>query len=705
MTTLRESLEQEFINQIPFKPDDYQLESFRKINENESKDNFLIVLPTGAGKTLVAEYIIWLSKKNKKRVIYTNPLKALSTEKLDEWNKNHLKHCKIVRDTSDDIKNRTDENYQSFDCLITTNERLNSILRKKILCDMVFKNVEYLIVDEIHLLGSVGRGSTLEFIIMVIRQTNPEIKIVGLSATLPNYKEFSNWLNSELVYLPPDKRPVPLEHYLESPIDLHFGNIKPMNTKEKTTRKTIQLIHITDKHIGEQFLIFVSSRLRAKQLAERFFKRKGIIKSKEITLEDLIPVGVAYHHAGLENIDRNKVEEYFKKGVIKLLFCTPTLAQGVNLPVKNVVLFDISRFNILAGGHQLIYSYEIGQMSGRAGRRGYDNFGRCYYLGTNKEIEHVKESIYNPKPLHSRLYESMDEQILALNVINLANTPSSINELFKKSFLYYQNKNMLKQVPLEVRFLLENDFLKIKSDLRVSYPTKYGSLTSKLYIKPRTSTEILNNIKKLPHNKKLTELDIIKCFLCNGEYLHSIRVSELDKRYIKAAIIQLGIVKDVIVTVYNPDIKGYVKRNLKENFQKAMGLIFADDLKIPVFGSKKEYGVIKKKSSEFIEKTSIPLSLRYEYQSKFQGIEFKVKLAGKMVEMGTLDPKKANIMRIKGIGSIRYRNLIKNNINTVEKFLIENNENLSSILRLKEKTIEKMKEDIMKTMTPEELEY
>lgn len=706
MTGSQNKLEQEFISQIPFDPDDYQVESFKKITDKSNKDNFLVVLPTGAGKTLIAEYAIWLSKKNDRRVIYTNPLKALSTEKLNDWKKNYLKHCKVIRDTSDDIKNRSEENYKTFDCLITTNERLNSILRKKVLSEMVLKDIEYLIIDEIHLLGSVGRGSTLEIIIMIIRKKYPNIKIIGLSATLPNYKEFSDWLESEVVYLPASERPVPLKHYFESPIDVFVGGgIKKMKVREMTTRKSIQLTHIVDKYRGDQFLIFVGSRMRAKELAELFYKKSKTKVGSDITLDDLISSGLGFHHAGLDNSDRIRVEKEFKRGNIKLLFCTPTLAQGVNLPVKNVVLFDLSRFTILAGEHKLIYSYEIGQMNGRAGRRGYDTFGRSFYLGTDKEIRYARESVHNPPSMDSRLYENMDEHLLALNVIKIANTSKQITEIFEKSFLYHQDNNNFSQIPTELKFLLQNGFLELESERRISYATRYGILTSKFYVKPRTLTEILDNIKRLSIIEKINELQIIFCFLCNGEFLSSIGVTELDNRYIVAARDFLGVSGQAVVTVYDPDKRKYVKIDLIENLQKAMGLIFAKDLGLSVFGSAKEYGVIKKTASGFIDRTIVPLSLRPEYKKIFHNVEFKVKLSAKMVEIGTTNPKKANIMRIKGIGSSRYERLIKNGISSVEVFLLETNDVLSSILRLKEETIEKMKKYIMKNMTPEELQY
>jgi len=696
-----------FFSFLPFKPDDYQAEAIDIIDNLDSGENFLATLPTGSGKTLIAEYAIWLAFSTGKRSIYTNPLKALSTEKLNEWGENYLSPLTVMRDTSDDIANRTEENYERFDTLITTNERLNSILRKKKQVELVFKDVEYVVIDEVHLLGSKGRGTTLEYIIMVLQELMPHIKIIGLSATLPNYLEFAEWLKAKYVYLPAEKRPVPLEHCYTEEVETEGWNGRKRPQAQITNDKIIVLQNLIRKHPNEQFLVFVSSRLRTEQLARRV---AGIPDNIIPELKDLVKRGAAYHHAGLDEEQRALVEKKFIKGQIKYLFATPTLAQGVNLPAKNVVMFDLKRWSIFTSSHQFIEHYEVGQMAGRAGRRGFDTFGRCFYLGSEDEQYYAKESVENPRPMESRIYESIDDHILALRVSGLVHNQHEIESIFQKSFLHFQRPESDFLIPEEIEFLLKHKFLgRSQHDPNILVPTMYGNLTSKFYVKPRTANEIFFNVINGGEDGQLTEMDIVRAFLKTGEFLLNVRVSDMDTNYINASRQILGlentwdIPEPVWVTIYNPDSNRHENRDLLNNYMKALGIIFADDLKVQVFGSKKELYSIRKMASEIISKASIVLRARRGYREKIKGIEFKVMIAAKMVQWGKLNPKDVYLLLIDGIGEKRYEALRKARIKTLSDFFTTSNQKLAKILRLGTETIQKMKDKSAEKLPLEQL--
>ena len=210
-------------------------------------------------------------------------------------------------------------------------------------------------------------------------------------------------------------------------------------------------------------------------------------------------------------------------------------------------------------------------------------------------------------------------------------------------------------------------------------------------------------MKKLPTDRPLLELDIIKCFLRNGEYLSSMRVSDMDSDFISASVTQLKVVDNTVLTVFDPDSREYVKVDFTQHLQKAIGLIFAKDLNVKVYGSEGAYSNIKTNTSRFIARAKIPLSIRPEYQEKFGGMEFKIKQAVNMVKIGTTDPQRANLMCIKGMGIGTYDILIENKIDTVEKFVATDTDKLDSILRWKKDTIEKMKEDAVANMPLAEL--
>jgi len=692
----------EFTENLPFKLDDYQLDSANIIDSIKSKANILITLPTGAGKTVIAEYAIWKAFKNGNRTIYTNPLKALSTEKLNTWQSNYLSDLTIMKDTSDDVLERTETNYQNYDVLITTNERLNSILRKKRQVDMIFKDVEYIIIDEIHLLGSKGRGTTLEYIIMVVRELMSHIKIIGLSATLPNYKQFAGWLSADYIYLPPDKRPVPLEHKFCEPIE------EAGSKAAETQMKFFILRNLVMTHRSDQFIVFVSSRLRAEQLAKQL---SNINPRDNVSIKKLISTRNAYHHAGLDGEERTLVETQFIKGRIKVLFATPTLAQGINLPAKNIVMFDLKRWSIFKGDHEFIEHYEVKQMSGRAGRRGYDTYGRCFYLGTLDEILYAEQSVKYPADMRSRIYESLDDHILALSVSGIVKTRDDIERIFSKSFFTYQSPQASFLIKDETEYLLHFNFLdKSVSDPDVILPTRYGNLSSKLYVKPRTVNEIYQNvIYDVELASKMGEMDIIKSFLRVGEFLLSIRVGNTDHRYLTLSRRILNPEnlpnrdENIECIIYNPDKNEYEKINLTQNYMKALGLVFAEDLGVKVIGSKKELYSIRKTASEMIKKAHIVLKTREEYRNLFVGNEHKILIASKMVEYGKVNPKDVHILLIDGIGEKRYEKLIKAGIKTLPDFMVASEGKLSSILRLSSENILKMKAKTMKEIPIEQI--
>jgi helicase len=681
----------EFTKRYPFTFDGYQIEAFELLNSLvHSSRNGLVVWPTGCGKSSVAEYAIQLAKSMGMRTLTTFPLKALATEKYNEWSEDE--DLKVVRDTSDDRSKRNDEYYDDFDVLITTNERLDVILRSPNLRNKVFANVMFLVIDEIHLLGSKGRGSTLEFLIMVMKEMLPDVRLVGLSATLPNYQEFADWLTADYTYLPPEKRPIPLHFHYASPID-HYAS-----AKQSENSKFYQMKNLFERHPSENFLGFCSSRVRTEKLAKRSanFNPRSYLK-----IADLIKRDVAYHHAGLTESERGEVEFAFRDGKISKIFATPTLAQGVNMPARNVVMFDLSRWSIFTSSHELIEHYEIGQMAGRAGRRGYDNIGRCYFLGKPHELVAAKEAVENPRDMESQIDDWLDDKILALSVSKICQYEQEIIDVFDQSFLIYRNNTdkLKKLIPKNIDFLVKNRFLWREHDGHLS-PTSFGRMASKIYVKPKTAVEVYENMMKLGDNP--TETEILKAFLKNGELLMQVRVSEMDGNYIDGAKYHFAGYRRsdaVWVNVYNQNRKMYEEMNLTNNFFKILGLVFSEDLGIKVYGSKQELGMMKKIASEMMSKLFLVLKNNKLFAEKFEHLDGKVKIAIEMVKNGILDPEKLKLVLIPNLGTARLNYLSKRNINTLEKFLETDNERLASIMKFKKtEPIEKMKKFAFKEL-------
>lgn len=675
--------------------DDYQREAIEIADSLSDGENFIFCVATGAGKTLLFEYLAIKAKKMGKRIIYANPLKALSSEKYRTWKSNYLSHLNIMKDTSDDYENRTEENYKNYDILIPTFERINSIFRKQKQVEMIFKDVAYVVFDEIHMVDDDERGTVVEYTLMVLKDKFPHIKIIGLSATLPNYLEFAEWLNAKYVYLPADQRPVPLEHnYLEPINDYNWGGRKK-STRDLYYEKMDILKEIIREYPREQFLIFTSSRLRSRQGAIDILDLPQNYNN-HLDLKDLIRKGSAYHHAGLSADDKEMVEKAFLDGKIKWLFCTPTLAAGINLPAKNAVLFDLKRFVMVHSRNEHIKQNEVKQMTGRAGRRGFDTFGRAFYLGVDDDIDFARQSIENPSPMTSKIYAKIDEHILALRVSGFVDSQQDVEEMFKKSFLHYQNPKAEFLIPKELTYLVRNNFLTQQSDGTI-VATAFGNLTSKMYVSPRTANEVYHNF--LDIDVEITEKEIIKAYLKTAEILLSVRVSSMDGQLLDKARRYLedgtnpytGMDEPIMANVYDPQYNRYVSLNLTDNYLKAIALIFHKDLNAKVYGSEGDKVSVRKNAARMISLAHIVLKTRREYRNKIRGIEYRVMVAIKMVESGKTKPQDVYLMLIDGIGEKRYERLIEKNIKSLNDFFTTPDKELSYILGLTPEKIAEMK--------------
>jgi len=344
--------------------------------------SLLLCTPTASGKTLLAELASLKVLEEGKQVIYVVPLRALASEKFDEFQRWAELGYKIELQMGDlDAKFLPDKS--RFDVLVTTAEKCDSILRSK---PGWFHDLGLLIMDEIHLL-TTDRGPTYEILITKFREIFPNVQVLGLSATVGNPEEIAEWLGAELVKS--SFRPVPLKQEIKTGgISALRGIIEEL-LKEKS-----------------QSLVFVNSRRSAESVAEnlgvvvgKFLDEKEKNRLSEISgdilnalsvptaqckrLADMVKNGSAFHHAGLVNKQRRLVEEGFKEGFIKVITATPTLAAGVNLPARTVVIRDIKRYS--GFGMDYIPVLEYHQMTGRAGRPKYDKEGTSILIATNED--------------------------------------------------------------------------------------------------------------------------------------------------------------------------------------------------------------------------------------------------------------------------------------------------------------------------------
>ncbi|MGC8936128.1 MAG: DEAD/DEAH box helicase [Candidatus Methanomethylicaceae archaeon] len=302
--------------------------------------NLVLSVPTASGKTLVAELcaIKHILEHNGK-VLYLVPLKALASEKYEEFKALEELGIKVTLSTGD--FDTVDPSLASYDLIIATNEKADSIIRHK---PHWIDKLSLIVADEVHLLGELSRGPTLEALLTALKITNPAAQFLALSATIKNADEIAEWLDAALVTS--DWRPVPLKEGVCFRDSVFFkdGSVLRLQGPEKDP---VTLLTIDVIRAGGQILIFTGSRLSAVSLAKRLSEpvrrllrgkeeRRLLELSSEIlrmgertriseTLSKAVAHGVAFHHAGLTYEQRRAVENAFRSFLIKCICATPTL--------------------------------------------------------------------------------------------------------------------------------------------------------------------------------------------------------------------------------------------------------------------------------------------------------------------------------------------------------------------------------------------
>ncbi|MFQ6085871.1 MAG: DEAD/DEAH box helicase [Candidatus Bathyarchaeia archaeon] len=398
-----------------------------------------------------------------------------------------------------------------------TNEKCDSLLRHRA---PWIDEITLVIADEVHLLTSADRGPTLEVTLARLRQVNPSAQILALSATIRNADEVAGWLQAKPITV--EWRPVKLLEgvYLHSDKEIIFrdGSAKTIEGLEKSPSINVALDTVRK---GRQALIFAGTRRRAISVARKAgsavedFLSEGekkrlhkiadsILKGREKTklselLSGLVSRGVAFHHAGLAYSDRRIVEDAFRDGKIRLLVATPTLAAGVNLPARTVVIADYRRYTPGYGAYP-ISVLEYKQMVGRAGRPQYDDVGESVMIArTEDEQDLLMEEFIcsEPEQLWSKLaVESvLRSHVLSTIATGFAHSESGLMKFLGSTFYAYQYglSNVTEVVEEILDFLCEEEMLRRRG--RRLLATRFGRRVSELYIDPMSAVIIRDGLR------------------------------------------------------------------------------------------------------------------------------------------------------------------------------------------------------------------
>lgn len=476
---------------FPFELDDFQKEACKCI---ENKESVVVCAPTGAGKTVIAEFAIQCALKNDERIFYTTPLKALSNQKFNDFSQKYGAD-KVGLLTGDSSFNRNAQ------IVVMTTE----VFRNMLYCTNFgsisdnMQKVRYVVLDEVHYMNDEQRGTVWEESIIYCPT---DVQIIALSATVANADKLTEWINtvhSKTKLINTDFRPVPLRYYyfdssqpntilpLLSPGGLLNKKIRP--EKKEFRRgprgKAQQKSHVKDvvRNLYEKDMLpaiyFTFSRKKCDEQMEKCASLCLVTKQEQEEIKRIIDEyiaenpylyknkhiefllqGVASHHAGLLPSWKVLVEKLFQKGLIKVVFATETLAAGINMPARSTVISSISKRT--DDGHRMLTASEFLQMSGRAGRRGMDEVGYVTIVGTPfQSPQEVADLVLSDaNPLESRFAPSYS---MVLNLLQRF-TLDEAKELILKSFGYFSSNSRL--IGLTTQQELNNEKIKEVSEFR-----------------------------------------------------------------------------------------------------------------------------------------------------------------------------------------------------------------------------------------------
>ncbi len=480
-------------------------------------ENLVLAIPTASGKTLIAEFCMLKSVLERGgKCLYIVPLRALASEKYEEFREKYGPlGVKVGISTGDfDV---ADPRLARYDILIATSEKVDSLLRHraKWLADII----SVVVLDEIHLIDDPGRGPTLEVLTARLRQVNPELQTLALSATIKNADEMAEWLDAKLVKS--EWRPVPLKKgvYYREKIKFDDGSKRAV---EVGTKNELAALAIDTVREGGQALVFVGTRrsaqaaavLAAKHVREFLSaeEREGldVVGNKvekalgESTrtcrqLAECVRQGAAFHHAGLHYAQRKAVEDAFRGNLIKVICATPTLAAGVNLPSRRTIIRDYRRY-VEPYGLQLIPVLEFHQMSGRAGRPQYDKYGEAVLIAKGRgEVEALFEEFIRAEPerITSKLATepALRTHVLASIAAGYVSDADGMMEFMEQTFFAHQYAvSDVERVVERVLDFLEREGM-IRRQGKLLLATPFGERVSRLYIDPLSAVVLRDGIK------------------------------------------------------------------------------------------------------------------------------------------------------------------------------------------------------------------
>ncbi|KIW20324.1 hypothetical protein PV08_00899 [Exophiala spinifera] len=543
-----------------------------------TSENMLICAPTGAGKTDAAMLTILqtISKNvlpnpidepeatdfvlmaDDFKIVYVAPMKALAAEVTEKLGKRLSWLGVQVRELTGDMQ-LTKREIAATQIIVTTPEKWDVVTRKSTGDTELVQKVRLLIIDEVHMLHD-DRGAVIESLVArtqrQVESTQSPIRIVGLSATLPNYVDVADFLkvnrNNGLFYFDASFRPVPLEQ--------HFIGVKG-KVGSKTQRENLD--QVTFEKIKEllkqdkQVMVFVHSRkdtvLAARTLYQMaiddvcdslfmpepdhpaYIKALSDLKmTRGRELRDIVPKGFGCHNAGMPRSDRNFVERIFSEGAIKVLCCTATLAWGVNLPAAAVIIKGTQLYSAEAGKFVDLGILDVLQIFGRAGRPQFQDSGVGYICTTQDKLQFYLSAVTQQKPIESRFSHRLVDNLNAEISLGTVTTVAEAVTWLGYSYLFVRMRKNPAAYGIDVQEYLDDPQLGqrrrklIVDAARTLHRSQMiifnertdelrskdvGRIASQYYVL-QTSIEIFNTMMR----PRASDADVLKIISMSGEF-------------------------------------------------------------------------------------------------------------------------------------------------------------------------------------------
>ncbi len=479
-------------------------------------ESVLLACPTASGKSLVAYLALLRAARAGRTGLYLVPLRALAHEKAEELEKFAELGLKVGLSIGDfDL---SAEKLEKLDVLVATSEKADGLLRRG---SAWLDRLGVVVADEVHLMRDPDRGPTLEVSLTRLRRAYPHLQVVALSATVRNSEEVAEWLAAR--HIASEFRPVPLKKGVYYDGRITFTDL---STRELAgPGEAVPRLVRTVVQEGGQSLVLVNSRKASEQLAETLVatvrpllspeeRERARAAASELSavsdeetegirrLSGLLPYGVGFHNASLTNPERRVVERAFRDRALKALVATPTLAAGINLPARRVIVRDTSRYDDHLGVQAPIPAMEIHQMLGRAGRPRYDPVGEALLIARSPDDEERLLDDYlsaPPEPIVSRLAAepALRMHLLALVASGAVASEEALEGFFAATF--YGRTLPLPDLESKIRdvreFLDRHGLLEPGGSLRA---TRFGHLTSELYLDPLSAIVLRGVLEKAP---------------------------------------------------------------------------------------------------------------------------------------------------------------------------------------------------------------